>query len=221
MTETTRWVFVWDGYFWYPQRIPRADPNLVTAVDTILTPACDVERADMLVDAWAENEANGVLPCRIGTEGGIAERVSAREVRLQDLWNQFEDTVMAADEFAGVLDAYAHALRTTPVWTFTRREGRPAGYRLPETPACLRTVAEMFLAPLTSSEQVEALLDDWREQLVDEEDPYAAESGGVVARRLDGVRITLTDLSKKFDVVWVSNAEFEHILDAYAKTLRS
>lgn len=221
MTETTRWVFVWDGYFWYPQRIPRADHNLVQAVDTILTPACDVSRADMLVDAWAEGEADGTFPYRIGTEGGIAERVSVREVRLHDLWNQFEDTVIAADEFTGMLDAYANALRTTPVWTFTRRDDQPVGYREPETPACLRTVAEMFLTPLTASEEVEALLDDWREQPVNEADPYATERGGVVARRLDDARITLTDLSKKFDPVWVSNSEFEHILDTYAKALRT
>lgn len=221
MTETTRWVFVWDGYFWYPQRIPRSNPNLLQAVDTILTPAWDIEQADRLVDAWAQGAALGAYPYSLGTEGGIAERVSEREVCLRDLWNQFENTTIAAAEFGALLDAYAHALRTTPVWTFTRQDDRPVGHRVPEAPPGLRDVAELFVAPLASAEAVEALLDEWRERPVNEADPYTAESGGVRARRLDGRRITLTDTRKKFEEVWVSNTEFEDILDTYAKALRT
>jgi hypothetical protein len=144
------------------RREPGADDNLVAAIDTMLGAAAAPDQTDRLVAAWRETESRGARPGGIGTEGGVAERISADEVRLLDNWNQFRDTTIAAAEFGALLDTFARTVREAPQWSFARVNDRWEARRSPAAPPSLRAAAEALAAPWITRHDVESFLVAWR-----------------------------------------------------------
>ncbi|MFD9795020.1 hypothetical protein ACFWXK_29190 [Streptomyces sp. NPDC059070] len=106
------WTFALDeDEDWVPSREPAADENLRRAVETLLLGIASAGAAETYLAAWRADSARWGSGFTLSTASAGAERVSAGTVRLTDLYGQFEDCDIAADEFEAMLRDYVTAAR--------------------------------------------------------------------------------------------------------------
>ncbi|GGP60583.1 hypothetical protein [Streptomyces melanogenes] len=106
------WSFTLDeDEDWVPSREPAGDENLRRAVETLLLGIASAKAAEAYLAAWRADTERWGSGFSLSTAGAGAERVSAGTVRLVDLYGQFEDCDIAADEFDAMLRDYLAAAR--------------------------------------------------------------------------------------------------------------
>ncbi|MFC7266064.1 hypothetical protein [Streptomyces lutosisoli] len=97
---------------WVPFREPAGDENLRRAVETLLMGIASAGAAETYLAAWRADSQRWGSRFSLGTASAAAQRVSSELVRLIDLYGQFEDCDIAADEFEAMLQDYVAAART-------------------------------------------------------------------------------------------------------------
>ncbi|MGQ4389948.1 hypothetical protein [Streptomyces sp. SAS_270] len=107
------WTFTLDeNEDWVPSRNPAGDENLRRAVETLLLGIASAGAAETYLAAWHADSRRWGLGFSLATASAVAEGVSSELVRLIDLYGQFEDCDIAADEFESMLQDYVAAART-------------------------------------------------------------------------------------------------------------
>ncbi|MFD5075422.1 hypothetical protein [Streptomyces sp. NPDC058371] len=107
------WTFTLDeDDDWVPFRKPAGDENLRRAVETLLMGIASAGAAETYLAAWRADSRRWGSGFGLATASAAAQRVSPELVRLIDLYGQFEDCDIAADEFEAMLQDYAAAART-------------------------------------------------------------------------------------------------------------
>ncbi|WP_369231188.1 hypothetical protein AB5J56_07215 [Streptomyces sp. R21] len=107
------WTFTLDeDEDWVPFREPAGDENLRRAVETLLMGIASAGAAETYLAAWRADSQRWGTGFSLGTASATARRASSELVRLIDLYGQFEDCDIAADEFETMLQDHVAAART-------------------------------------------------------------------------------------------------------------
>lgn len=105
------WTFVYQDGIWCPRRTPVIDTNMLRAVETFVLPfgtrAWSVQDC---LDMWRSGCERVGIGYGVSTPSAAVERISDEEVELQDRYGQFDNVVMRADEFEGMLLALKRAM---------------------------------------------------------------------------------------------------------------
>ncbi|MGX5181657.1 hypothetical protein ACWKT5_02315 [Streptomyces avermitilis] len=104
------WTFALDeDEDWVASREPAGDENLRRAVETLLLGIASAKAAETYLAAWHADSQQWGSGFSLATSSATAERVSTETVRLIDLYGQFQDCDIAADEFGAMLQGYVAA----------------------------------------------------------------------------------------------------------------
>lgn len=110
---TAVWTFTLDeDEDWVPAREPAGDENLRRAVETLLMGIVSAGAAETYLAAWRADSKRWGSGFGLSTMSAGVQRVSSELVRLVDMYGQFEDCDIAADEFEAMLHDYVAAART-------------------------------------------------------------------------------------------------------------
>lgn len=118
MEQGREWSFTLDEDGPFPLVVavaPEGTPeNVRLAVETFIIPFGLKSRAvDNGLRVWRELESEQRTGYSMNTPSASVRRVSASRVALEDMWGQFEDCLIDADEFVGILmslSAYLKAM---------------------------------------------------------------------------------------------------------------
>lgn len=111
-TGSAVWTFALDeDEDWVPSRAPAGDENVRLAVETMLMGIASAKAAEAYLAAWLADSARWGSGFTLSTASAGVERVSAETVRLIDMYGQFEDCDMPADDFEAMLHAYVAAAK--------------------------------------------------------------------------------------------------------------
>ncbi|MFJ2873217.1 hypothetical protein [Streptomyces sp. NPDC087298] len=107
-TTPAVWTFVLDeDEDWVASRKPAGEENLRRAVETLLYGIASAKAAQVYLAAWRADTQRWGTGFSLSTASAVAERVSAGTVRLIDMYGQFTDCEIAAEEFDALLRVYA------------------------------------------------------------------------------------------------------------------
>ncbi|MEU2084777.1 hypothetical protein ABZ569_23320 [Streptomyces albus] len=109
---TARWSFSWSDGEWLTSRTPPADENLRLAVETLIIPFGQHWQAvDNFLKVWRKMEREESADYSVSTPGAVVEKISNDAVEICDLYDQFEDVRLPADEFVTLLEDLSVAMR--------------------------------------------------------------------------------------------------------------
>jgi hypothetical protein len=106
------WTFTLDeDDDWVAAREPADDENLRLAVETLVMGIASAGAAETYLAAWCADSRRWGSEFSLSTMSAGVERVSAGTVGLVDLYGQFEDCELAAEEFEAMLRDYVATAR--------------------------------------------------------------------------------------------------------------
>ena len=109
---TVSWTFAWHDEEWLARRNPPASENLQLAVETLIIPlGRHGDRVEQFLKMWHAMEREHGTEYSVSTMSAVAERVSRDTVEIVDLYGQFTDVRLPAEEFVTLMTDLAATMR--------------------------------------------------------------------------------------------------------------